>query len=42
MVDYLEIDDAANAEAAAGTPTFVGYVSANPDVKLVVTDHGAR
>ena len=41
VVDYLEIDDSTNAEAAAGTPTFVGYVSANPDVKLVVTDHGA-
>lgn len=40
-VDYLEIDDATNAEAAAGVPTFVGYVSANPDVRLVVTDHGA-
>jgi simple sugar transport system substrate-binding protein len=40
-VDYLEIDDATNADAAAGVPTFVGYVSANPDVKLVVTDHGA-
>jgi simple sugar transport system substrate-binding protein len=39
-VDYLEIDDATNAEAAAGIPTFVAYVSANPDVKLVVTDHG--
>jgi simple sugar transport system substrate-binding protein len=39
-VDYLEIDDATNADAAAGIPTFVGYVSANPDVKLVVTDHG--
>jgi simple sugar transport system substrate-binding protein len=40
-VDYLEIDDTTNADASAGTPTFVGYVSANPDVKLVVTDHGA-
>jgi len=39
-VDYIEIDDATNADAAAGIPTFVGYVSANPDVKLVVTDHG--
>jgi len=39
-VDYLEIDDATNADAAAGIPTFVGYVSANPEVKLVVTDHG--
>ena len=41
VVDYLEIDDATNADASAGTSTFVGYVSANPDVKLVVTDHGA-
>lgn len=39
-VDYLEIDDATNADASAGIPTFVGYISANPDVKLVVTDHG--
>jgi len=39
-VDYLEIDDATNADASAGIPTFVGYVSANPEVKLVVTDHG--
>lgn len=40
-VDYLEIDDATNADAAAGVPQFVGYASANPEVKLVVTDHGA-
>jgi simple sugar transport system substrate-binding protein len=40
-VDYIEIDAATNADAAAGTPTFAGYVSAHPDVKLVVTDHGA-
>jgi simple sugar transport system substrate-binding protein len=39
-VDYLEIDAATNADPPAGTPTFAGYVSANPDVKLVVTDHG--
>lgn len=39
-VDYLEIDSATNADPAAGTPTFTGYVSSNPDVKLVVTDHG--
>ncbi len=39
-VDYLEIDAATNKDPAAGTPTFAGYVSANPDVKLVVTDHG--
>lgn len=40
VVDYLEIDAATNADPAAGTPTFTGYVSSNPDVKLVVTDHG--
>jgi simple sugar transport system substrate-binding protein len=39
-VDYLEIDAATNADPPAGSPTFAGYVSANPDVKLVVTDHG--
>jgi len=41
VVDYIEIDRDTDAEAAAGIPTFTGYVSANPDVKLVVTDHGA-
>jgi len=39
-VDYLEIDAATNADPAAGTPTFAGYVASHPDVKLVVTDHG--
>jgi simple sugar transport system substrate-binding protein len=39
-VDYLEIDAATNADAAAGIPTFVAYVSSKPDVKVVVTDHG--
>ena len=40
-VIYQEIDDATNADAAAGVSTFVGVMSANPDIKLVVTDHGA-
>jgi simple sugar transport system substrate-binding protein len=39
-VDYLEIDSATNADASAGIATFTGYVSANPDVRLIVTDHG--
>ncbi len=39
-VDYLEIDDATNKDPAAGIPTFVGYASANPDVKIIITDHG--
>ena len=40
-VDYIEIDSATNKDPAAGAPTFVAYVSAHPDVKLVITDHGA-
>ena len=39
-VVYQEIDDATNAEAAAGVPIFTGIISANPDIKLVITDHG--
>jgi simple sugar transport system substrate-binding protein len=39
-VDYIEIDAATNKDPAAGAPTFSGYVSSHPDVKLVVTDHG--
>lgn len=40
VVDYIEIDSATNADPAAGTPTFAGYVASHPDLKLVVTDHG--
>ena len=39
-VDYLDIDDATNNDPAAGISVFTGYVSANPDVGLIVTDHG--
>ncbi len=39
-VDYNEIDSATNSDPAAGTATFTGYVSAHPDVKVIVTDHG--
>lgn len=39
-VVYQEIDDATNAAASAGVPIFTGIISANPDIKLVVTDHG--
>jgi simple sugar transport system substrate-binding protein len=39
-VDYIPIDDATNKDPVAGAPTFVAYVSAHPDVKVVVTDHG--
>ncbi len=40
VVDYIAIDTATNADPAAGIPTFTAYVSSNPDVKVVVTDHG--
>jgi len=39
-VVYQEIDSATNADPNAGTATFVGVMKANPDIKLVVTDHG--
>jgi len=39
-VIYQEIDDATNKDAANGVPIFTGIFSKNPDIKLVVTDHG--
>ncbi len=39
-VIYQEIDDATNASAAAGVPVFTGIFSKDPDIKLMVTDHG--
>jgi simple sugar transport system substrate-binding protein len=39
-VIYQEIDDATNKSAAAGVPIFTGIFSKDPDLKLVVTDHG--
>ena len=39
-VIYQEIDAATNADPNAGTATFVGVMKKNPDVKIVVTDHG--
>jgi simple sugar transport system substrate-binding protein len=39
-VDYLEIDDATNADPAAGVPTFTGYAAANPDLRAAFFDHG--
>jgi simple sugar transport system substrate-binding protein len=39
-VDYLEIDDATNADPANGVSTFTGYASAHPDLKAIFIDHG--
>ena len=40
-VAYLEISDEVNKDAAQGTPAFTAFSAANPDLKAVVTDHGA-
>jgi simple sugar transport system substrate-binding protein len=40
-VVYQEIDQATNSDAQAGTPTFTGVMASDPDISIVVTDHGA-
>jgi simple sugar transport system substrate-binding protein len=40
VVDNLEINDATQKDVTAGIPTFTAYVSSQPDVKAVITDHG--
>ncbi|MCF7943301.1 MAG: substrate-binding domain-containing protein [Spirochaetia bacterium] len=40
-VDYIEISDAVNSDPAQGTPIITSYISTKPDVKLIITDHGA-
>jgi simple sugar transport system substrate-binding protein len=39
-VDYFEIDDATNKDAANGVPIFTGYISSHPNVKAIFIDHG--
>jgi simple sugar transport system substrate-binding protein len=39
-VDYLEITADVNKDATLGAPILTGYLSKNPDCKLVITDHG--
>lgn len=39
-VDYFEIDDATNKDAANGVPTFTGFISSHPAVKAIFIDHG--
>lgn len=39
-VDYMEISQEVNKDASAGVPVITGYIQSNPDVDLVVTDHG--
>ena len=40
-VDYIEISDAVNSDASQGTPVITSYIASHPDVKLIITDHGA-
>ena len=40
-VAYLEISDEVNKDAVQGTPAFTAFAASNPDLKAVVTDHGA-
>ncbi|MEO8612832.1 MAG: substrate-binding domain-containing protein [Chloroflexota bacterium] len=40
-VDYYEIDQATNADPTAGIATVSAYITSHPDVKLLITDHGA-
>jgi simple sugar transport system substrate-binding protein len=39
-VVYQEISDAINANASLGVPVFTGIMSAHPEIKMVITDHG--
>ncbi|GAB6907213.1 conserved exported hypothetical protein [Desulfosarcina cetonica] len=40
-VDYMEITPEIDKDAALGQPVMTAYLSANPDCKLVIMDHGA-
>jgi simple sugar transport system substrate-binding protein len=39
-VDYVEISAEVDKDASNGISVIVGYLQANPDCKVVVTDHG--
>ncbi len=40
QVEYLEISDATNKDAATGIPVFTSLAASHLDLKAVVTDHG--
>ncbi len=40
-VDYMEITPEIDKDASLGSPILTAYLSANPDCKLVIADHGA-
>ncbi len=39
--DYLEISPEIDKDSSLGIPVITGYISANPDVKAMIIDHGA-
>jgi len=39
-VDYLEISDEINKDAAQGIPIFSSFAASHPNLKAVITDHG--
>lgn len=41
VVDYLEISPEIDKDPSLGTPVLTGYVSAHPDCRLMIVDHGA-
>ena len=41
QTEYLEISDAVNGDAAQGIPIFASFAASHPDLKAVITDHGA-
>ncbi len=41
VVDYQEITPEVDKDAALGQPLMTAYLSANPDCKIVIMDHGA-
>lgn len=40
-VDYIEISDAVNSDASQGTSVISSYIASNPDVDMIIADHGA-
>jgi simple sugar transport system substrate-binding protein len=41
VVDYIEISDQVNSDAVTGIPVITSYIVSHPDVKMIITDHGA-
>lgn len=40
-VEYQEISDAINKDSTQGIPVFASFAASHPDLKAIITDHGA-